>query len=177
VSGRPKVPAVSTADEMRQLTRELHETAKDARAAAAALHAARGGIRASVEDEVAAAANAAIGKMQAHVDQNAKEVQKQLGDGTIKIMAHYSRILGCQDPAALLTAVAEHVTPRIARDMTEIVRELLPDVVRAQLLDLLGLNSPDREKIHDKLVKALAKTADPEKTLDALFTDRKGARR
>lgn len=137
VKGAPADPAAER-EQLRQLTRELHEAAKDARAAAKELRAARQDIDeaagAAVDQSVIPYLVIARDHITAEQQRLASDIQKVGAE----FAAQFRELAGAKTSTEFMNALSAKLQPTITAAIVETIAELLPEVARVEIERITG---------------------------------------
>lgn len=122
MSGRPKGPALSEAEQLREASRAAHEAAQELRAAT---REAR---------EVLAMARALQDSTKAAIDARAQEIYAEMGDGANRLVLHlqeeaqrvtrhFDQVLEATDSGGMANVIINHA----ARELAELLRVQIKD--------------------------------------------------
>lgn len=116
MSGRDKRTPASPEEEreqLRALTRELHEAAKDARAAARELRDARASVTATAEDYLMATVQDRVAEINRQINDEADRLFDSITDIGEKIEEKHAQLLGFADAGQLLEWLAARIVAQL----------------------------------------------------------------
>ena len=116
MSGRDKRGPASPEEEreqLRQLTRELHEAAKDARAAARELRDARGSVTDTAERYIIGIVETRVQEINRQIDRQAEQLFDSIADIGDKIEEKHAQLLGFADAGQLLEWLAARIVAQL----------------------------------------------------------------
>lgn len=102
-------------EQLRQLTRELHEAAQEARDAARELHAQRAMTARSAADQATAVINPLIAALNKQVKETEDVIVANLEAGREKIEDHHRELLGFADRTEMAAWIAGQITRHLER--------------------------------------------------------------
>lgn len=121
MSGRPKGPVPTAADELRQLTREANEATRDLRAVLRELKAARDGLGTSIDELMADRVNANIEILNKHV----RDAEEEMIASTDKLR----KMVGQHHAALMWVTTPEELIKLLTRTFMEDLHD--PEVFQA----------------------------------------------
>lgn len=154
-----KTPPPTQAEEMRQLTRELHEAAKDARAAARELREAQGAALATADQIYEAKANEAVAGIVKEFNTGLDAVQNQLNEAAASIRDTIARYLGCGDSTEMLKLVISQMQEMLggilAKAVADSIAELLPEVTAEAMVQMFttGIGKKVVTEANDRIAR------------------------
>lgn len=128
MSGKPRRPSDSP-DELRELTRALHEAAKDARAAERELAARQAQVVEDLATGFEATANHFARQLQEHLDRNVEELAVQFKDVREQVQRTFSDFMGARSPGELTDLIIEQTVKMVRAELASIRGEAMAQVL------------------------------------------------
>jgi hypothetical protein len=117
-------PAAAEKEQLRQLTRELHEAAKDGYAAAKALRAAFKEAGDDIEATLERLVDQGMAELNDHITRSHQQLNQNIGNLEQQTRDHYARLMGHQDAQELASTIVREVYDLLVPEMNEVLRTL-----------------------------------------------------